>query len=659
MAAESEILDVPGKLQGDSGFNWKNRLSAGFGLRRASAPDGKAMLASNNDGVSSLTGTALTSEPAAVKRSSTMPNPPTTTKPETKLPKAGARLKTAKANLSSGFPYNNALFNLHVSPDSWSEFSNEVVKATKLSLAEKTLVWGASIGVGLGTGFLSSSYLGVLGVAPAMIAGKVIYDKRLTQKVKDGLKSDEVGGLDSILRKWNEEVFADRGFCVILEIPQEADKQEKDREAQDKKDEKENKKAEAKERALLKAADKQQKEELKKAEKEQKKEQKKAEKAEKKKMKEVAAANKLIEKEEVTQADLEEKQIVLDDKSESENDEESTIPKIIEPSGESSNTRSLRDAPKANEKKSKTKHEKKFKNRFQMVLLPLSSLKEQDQSKMSFIQSYIPAQVGAGEREDYYAPEEDHVEWYPVADTNQQENTQQVLQETPPSTGPQELQYDEDIAPNMLLQVTPFQTPNLSGDDSPDEPKTRIVNEIYASPVTHRFYGQDDRVSQSSFFPTPRIGMSNANLTQPSATMSTWTISQGELPLVKVETASPPQQPYETPLLELPEHQHRDPIELPPENLDTLAHPNGVVYNKAHQLIQPLPPPLSQIQPPSEPELESKTNAISERAKEKRSWKSIISFGGQSKASAAGHNTGKEESAVTVTVTGLGVDIAT
>ncbi|KAL2371031.1 hypothetical protein RJ035_003274 [Blastomyces gilchristii] len=121
--------------------------------------------------------------------------------------------------IASGFPYNQRLFQLHVSPDEWTQFCDELAYAVRLTLLEKCAVWS----VGVGVGIVATGALAILGPIPAYYAGKSVKKSRVAKKVRRSQKGK--GDLEVTLNTWNENVFRDKGIRIWLRLPRR--KQEK------------------------------------------------------------------------------------------------------------------------------------------------------------------------------------------------------------------------------------------------------------------------------------------------------------------------------------------------------------------------------------------------------------------------------------------------
>ena len=73
---------------------------------------------------------------------------------------------------------------------------------------------------GITAGTLTSPFLLVLAPVVGYYSGKAVHKKTLVKTVKE--KLGEEGGLRGVLRKWNEQTFAQMGFQAWLELPRES-----------------------------------------------------------------------------------------------------------------------------------------------------------------------------------------------------------------------------------------------------------------------------------------------------------------------------------------------------------------------------------------------------------------------------------------------------
>jgi hypothetical protein len=120
---------------------------------------------------------------------------------------------TKEHTLSSGFPYDDRLANLDISPQEWFNFSDAITRAVQLSLAESSSAIVAGVGVGILTP-LTSAFLGPFGKGPGVAASRLARDRSVRNKVKTSHE------LKAILSFWNEKKFKDRGFYTELVLPQ-------------------------------------------------------------------------------------------------------------------------------------------------------------------------------------------------------------------------------------------------------------------------------------------------------------------------------------------------------------------------------------------------------------------------------------------------------
>ena len=89
------------------------------------------------------------------------------------------------------------------------------MKAAKLSLTDDYLAWTA----GITTGTVSSPFILVFGPWVGYLAGRSVHRKTVVKTVKEKLLQE--GDLRSILRRWNEQTFMQKGFTAWLEVPRD------------------------------------------------------------------------------------------------------------------------------------------------------------------------------------------------------------------------------------------------------------------------------------------------------------------------------------------------------------------------------------------------------------------------------------------------------
>ena len=66
------------------------------------------------------------------------------------------RVKTKGSDLKSGFPYHPALFDLHVAPDKWDNFTHQLVESVKFGSGDYARMWGAATATAM-TGAIGTS----------------------------------------------------------------------------------------------------------------------------------------------------------------------------------------------------------------------------------------------------------------------------------------------------------------------------------------------------------------------------------------------------------------------------------------------------------------------------------------------------------------------
>ncbi|KAI9727585.1 MAG: hypothetical protein M1834_008024 [Cirrosporium novae-zelandiae] len=125
------------------------------------------------------------------------------------------------SRLASGFPYNSSLFHLRIPPDVWSEFSEDIVNATTLSLMQHVMAASVGVTMGLGGLIVSGTY-----VAREIARRKSIANVKKALQEDESSSEDNRKGLPATLRRWNQEFFKDIGLEVSLEIPLDAAERE-------------------------------------------------------------------------------------------------------------------------------------------------------------------------------------------------------------------------------------------------------------------------------------------------------------------------------------------------------------------------------------------------------------------------------------------------
>ncbi|KAH8812715.1 hypothetical protein F5884DRAFT_702202 [Xylogone sp. PMI_703] len=122
-------------------------------------------------------------------------------------------IPTKNDSLSSGFPFHPLLYDLKITHDQWSLFSSDIVKAAKLTPYEDFMSWAT----GITTGTITSPILLVFAPVLGYFTGRMIHRKAVVKSVKQRLGQE--GDIRSVLRRWNRDIFEEKGFHAWLELP--------------------------------------------------------------------------------------------------------------------------------------------------------------------------------------------------------------------------------------------------------------------------------------------------------------------------------------------------------------------------------------------------------------------------------------------------------
>lgn len=118
--------------------------------------------------------------------------------------------------MTSGFPYQQRLHDVGLTPDQWARFTSEVISAAKLTFSEDAAAWAT----GVGAGTLSSPFTLFFAPVVGYYSGKSVHKKTVVKKVKEKLAGDTE--LTLVFRRWNDGLFRDRGIQAWLEPPNES-----------------------------------------------------------------------------------------------------------------------------------------------------------------------------------------------------------------------------------------------------------------------------------------------------------------------------------------------------------------------------------------------------------------------------------------------------
>ncbi|KAH8601926.1 hypothetical protein B0O99DRAFT_486886, partial [Bisporella sp. PMI_857] len=132
--------------------------------------------------------------------------------PAKNIPFDRITIATKNESLYSGFHYDERIWD-YISHDEWHLLTSDITNAAKLTGIENWAAWTT----GITTGALSSGFILVFGPVAGYYAGRAVHRKTVVKAVTKRLERD--GDIRSVLRRWNEQNFAGRGFQVWLELP--------------------------------------------------------------------------------------------------------------------------------------------------------------------------------------------------------------------------------------------------------------------------------------------------------------------------------------------------------------------------------------------------------------------------------------------------------
>jgi Domain of unknown function (DUF4646) len=124
----------------------------------------------------------------------------------------GLQVPSCRGKVSSGFPYPDMLGAYGVSSQEWSTFTSEITQAARLTNKDWTITVGASVATFCASGI----FIGWLGLIPAFVVGHHV---RRSTEHRNLRAARDTGDLEAKLLRWNETIFAPRGFLVRLDLP--------------------------------------------------------------------------------------------------------------------------------------------------------------------------------------------------------------------------------------------------------------------------------------------------------------------------------------------------------------------------------------------------------------------------------------------------------
>ncbi|KAJ9621002.1 hypothetical protein H2203_007589 [Taxawa tesnikishii (nom. ined.)] len=117
------------------------------------------------------------------------------------------RIHTYTSNITSGFPYQQSLFEVGILPEEWYAMSNAIVRAAQPTLSDHAITWAAASGVAM------TSLIGF-----AIYAGRKMNMQRQQKRLRENLSNFSATGLGETLRSWNEQCLRRHGLFMYLEL---------------------------------------------------------------------------------------------------------------------------------------------------------------------------------------------------------------------------------------------------------------------------------------------------------------------------------------------------------------------------------------------------------------------------------------------------------
>ncbi len=164
--------------------------------------------------------TTLTSTPRA---SGEFSSHTSATLPGAALPPEGLQVPTRDKNIKHGFAYSKAVCNqLQMDHGTWLRLSREIIDSVQLRFKQKARVGGKTAAGLVGEGALFAFSGLFLGAAIDEV-GSPVYAREAARKAEEELREEDgrpVGSLAVLLKKWNDDFFAQRGIHVELDPPE-------------------------------------------------------------------------------------------------------------------------------------------------------------------------------------------------------------------------------------------------------------------------------------------------------------------------------------------------------------------------------------------------------------------------------------------------------
>ncbi|KAI9885911.1 MAG: Anucleate primary sterigmata protein B [Watsoniomyces obsoletus] len=182
------------------------------------SPDGHSMKESIGD-ATTVTSTYTSGASGDV-------HPPSYTsalQPGAQLPPEGLQVPTRDFNIKHGFPYSKKVCNqLQMDHWTWLRLSREIVDSVSLRFKQKAKVGGKTALGLVGEGSLAALTGFFVGATIEQV-GSPAYAREAARKAQEEMREEDgrpVGTLAVLLKRWNDEFFAERGIHVELDPPE-------------------------------------------------------------------------------------------------------------------------------------------------------------------------------------------------------------------------------------------------------------------------------------------------------------------------------------------------------------------------------------------------------------------------------------------------------
>ncbi|RJE24826.1 hypothetical protein PHISCL_02846 [Aspergillus sclerotialis] len=127
----------------------------------------------------------------------------------------GLQIPSKSEYVTSGFAYPPVLGQCGVSKRHWSQFTQEIIQAAKLSHRQ----WTTAVAKGLGVLAIGGVMVGFLSAIPALIVARKARRNREEQNLVAATSSIGTSDLSRKIQLWNETFFQPRGILIRVDLP--------------------------------------------------------------------------------------------------------------------------------------------------------------------------------------------------------------------------------------------------------------------------------------------------------------------------------------------------------------------------------------------------------------------------------------------------------